>query len=244
MKKIIFATALFGFTFAAIAPDASAQYRGSLQFQEKKKEDKTAKPVPKLFSSKVTSTAEAERLDVINNNLYVSLWNFGRTDLIFQRKLYDLLKFERFKLTRYPAEFKGPTEEALKNLNDNYKKMQQEIDAAQTSYEIIREGIREEDYEILDSLWKDELQKFKEHSEVHFKMQHKFLKTYNVMVKFILKQGGSYYYDASSKGLHFYQNGGLQFFGKTYDKLRKISFEQRKHLRSKPPANIDITLAR
>ncbi len=235
--KIIIYTLLF--VFVVIPFEASAQYRGSLQFEEEKKEDKSAKPIPKVFSSQVTSTEEAARLDVINNNLYVSLWNFAGTDLIYQKKLYDLLKFERFKLTRYPAEFQGPTEEALENLNENYKIMQQEIENAHARYDVIREGIREEEYEILDPLWEEELAKFEKHADAYFKMQHDFLKTYNRMVRFILKQGGSYFYDASSGNLRFYQNSGLQFFGRTLDKLRKTSFEQRKHIRSKPPANVD-----
>lgn len=243
MKKIIFATALFGFMFLGYATDVSAQYRGSLQFQEKQKEEKKD-PVPKVFSSQVNSVDQAKRLDVILNNLYASLWNFGSADFIHQRKLYDLLKFERFKLTRYKDEFEGPMEVALENLNENYLRMQSEIKAANTSYELIRDGIIAEDYGVLDPLWESEMEKFEEHSDAHFKMQHEYLKTYQIMVKFILKQGGSYYYNASTKGLHFYQNGGLQYFSKVYDKLRKTSFEQRKHLRSKPPANVDVTLTR
>lgn len=243
--KIIAYTLFLTFLFAALPGQVYAQYRGAVQFSEraaeKKKKDPATAPVPKIFSSQVSSTKEAEKLDIIYNNLHASLWNFAGSDFIYQKKLYDLLKLERFKLTRYPAEFKGLMEDSMGNLNTNYKTMQSEIATARQSYVDIKEGIREADYEVLDVLWEEKLTAFETHSEAYFKMQHAFLKTYKSMVKFIIKQGGSYYYKPASRSLHFYQNSGKQYFGKTLDKLRRISFEQRKHIKSKPPANVDPT---
>lgn len=240
MKRFFVFTLLFVFAFTGYSTQSFAQYRGSLQFQDEKKEDKAARPVPRVFSSKVNSVDQAEKLDRILNNLYVSLWNFAGTDFIYQRKLYSLMDFERFKLTRYPAEFDGVVADALQNMNENYTKLQNEIVTAQLTYEDTREGIIESDIETLDPLWADEIAKFEKHAEGFFKMQHTYLKTYNVLVKFILKQGGGYYYDASSHSLKFFQNSVGQFFAKKYDKLRQTSFDQRKLLRSHPPANVDL----
>ncbi len=241
MIRFFVFTLLFVFVFTVNSSDSHAQYRGSLQFQNEKDKDEAARPVPRVFSSKVNSVDQAEKLDVILNNLYVSLWNFSGTDFIYQKKLYSLLDFQRFKLTRYPAEFEGVIAESLTNINENYAKIQTEVANAKASYMDIREGIMDSDYETLDPLWEEEITKFEEHADTYFKMQHSYLKTYNSLVKFILRQGGSYYYDATSQSLRFYQNSTKQFFGKSYDKLRKISFEQRKLLRSRPPANVDLT---
>lgn len=244
MRKLYILAFVVVIASLGLSSQAHAQYRGSIQFEKKKKEDKAAKPVPRVFSSKVKSVDQAEKLDQSLNALYVSLWNFAGTDFIYQRKLYDLLKFERFKLTRYPAEFEGVSAEALDNLNENYSKIQAEIVTADILYDEIQPGILEEDKEMLAELWEQEMETFKNHSDLYFKMQHRYLKTYATMVRFILKQGGTYYYDASSRSLRFYQNSTKQFFGKTYDRLRQISFEQRKHLRTRTPANVDITLVK
>lgn len=225
-----------------VSTEAFAQYRGGLQFQNKPggaAKDLTAPPVAKVFSSKVSSAQQAEKLDIILNNLYVSLWNFAGSDFVYQRQLYDLLKFERFKLTRYAAEFSGPMDSAMGNLNENYQKMKDEIALANQDFANIKEGIREEDYEVLDPLWEEEIAKLEAFVEEYFKMQHDYLRTYNKMVNFIIKQGGSYYYKPGSRSLHFYKNQGKVYFGKTYDRLRKISYDQRQHLRSKPPAGAD-----
>jgi len=203
-------------------------------------EDPRAKPVPRIFSSDMVSTASGEKLDVVYNNLLASLWNYSVTDFRYQNKLMLLMKNERFKTTRYSKEFSRDLDDALANLNANYKSMLDDITFAEERYKTVREEIRSIDYEILDPLWREKINAFKERSKTYFKMQHSFLKTYRTLVAFILKQGGSYYYKEETNRVYFYRFEGYEFFAKSLDKLNRISFEQRKFLKQEPPANFDI----
>ncbi len=220
-----------------------AQYRGSLtpSTQGQSSQDEALPPVPKIFSSKVTSADEAAKLDVLFNTLNQSLWNYAGTDFIYQKKLYSLIQPERFKLTRYAAEFETDLKDAMNNLNSNYKRMQDEISDARIQYTFIKEGIRPEDYTVLDPLWNTSLNEFEARIDSYFKMQNSFLNTYKSLTDFILRKGGSYYYDSSRQGVAFYNFGDYQFYGQAKDKLNKIRFEQRKLLRANPPANIDLS---
>lgn len=238
--KIIIITGLF-LSFVSTPLIADAQnYKGGYSGEEKKKKkDRAVKPVPKIFSSKLESSAQAERLDVIYENLLVSLWNYSITDFIYQKKLYSHIKPEKFQTTRYAKEFTTDMNASMDNLNKNYKNMMSDIDKAQEKYTEIKEDIKISDHEILEPLWEEKIDEIRAHAETHFKMQGKFLNLYKNLVKFILKQAGSYYYKAADQRVYFYKFGGYKFYGQSIDKLRMISFKQRKHLRSMPPANID-----
>ncbi len=220
---------------------AHAQYKGSYTGKNKKYVDKAARPVPKVFSTQVTSTKQAEKLDEIYNELYVSLWNYAITDFTYQKKLYALIEPQRFQITRYSKEFKGVLTDAMDNLNKNSKNIDKDIEDANLKYKEIKEGIREVDYEILDKLWTEKIAEFRHDAKQFLKMQHAFLKTYRSLVGFIIKQGGSYYFDTNEQRVKFYKFAGYKFFGKSVDKLRKITYEQKKFLKSKAPARVDVT---
>lgn len=224
--------------------NAQAQYRGYYQQNapEEKNKDPAAPPVPKIFSSQVTSKQQAEKLDRLYNNLYISLWNYALIDFNHQKKLYDLIDFKRFQVTRYTGEFKDDLQDAMEDLNTNSKKMLADIDKANEEYKDVKIGIRKSDYEVLDKLWEEKIEQYRKEAKLHFKMQHSFLKTYYSLVGYIIKQGGSYYYDSQKKAVSFYKHGGYQFFGKSLDKLRKITHEQKKTLRTNTPANINPAL--
>ena len=244
MNRTIFVYFAVLIAVASFPTNASAQkYLGDLPRGGEKPEvqkDKAAKPVTKVFSSKVMSTTQAEKLDVLYNNLSVSLWNYAITDFRYQKKLFSLMESKRFKTTRYSKEFSRDLDAALKNLNKNHSDLMSEITKAEDEYVFVREAIRSIDYEILDPLWRKKMDEFETRANTYFKMQHAFLKTYRNLVAFILKQGGSYYYKTDTQRVHFYRFEGYKFFGKSLDRLNKISYEQRKFLRENPPANIDL----
>lgn len=221
--------------------DAHAQqYQGEYAPQQKKYEDKAAPPVPRVFSSQVTSAQEAQKLDIIYNELYVSLWNYAITDFNYQKKFYSLVRPEKFETTRYSKEFSGVLKNAIENLNQNYQSMTEDISNANKKYAQIKEGIRQEDYETLDPLWETKVGEFEAYAKLYFNMQHKYLKTYKSLVAFIIEQGGSYYYVQNERSVKFYDFSGYKYFGQSIDRLRKITFEQKKMLREKIPANVDV----
>lgn len=230
---------VFCLTLTSLPPVAHAQYKGSYSNKKKKYIDAAARPVPKIFSSQVTSTKEAAKLDELYNELYVSLWNYAITDFGYQKKLYALVEPKRFNITRYAKEF-STVDDAIDNLNRNYKNVLSDIETANKQYEEIKEGIREEDYAALDQLWPEKIKEYRAHAKRFYDKQYQFLKTYRSLVAFILKQGGSYYYNANEQRVKFYKFGGYQFFGQSIDKLNMISFEQKKILKAKAPANVDI----
>lgn len=241
MKTFFYAALISSMAFIGSYTVAFAQYKGAVTPTPQQRQDPTAKPIPKVFSSRVASVEQALKLDRLYYNLEVTLWNYGVTDLIYQRELYELLKAERFKITRYTAEFEGPLNNAMQNLKDNYKSMKDEIAQANEEYQFIRRGILEDDREALDTLWAQRVKAFEDRSMTYFKMQNKYLNTYKSMVNFIISQGGSYAYNGID-GIRFYQVGGYKFFARTLDSLRKTTYNQRIYLRSNAPVNVDLSM--
>ena len=233
---------VFSLALICVPQTASAQYMGSYNSQQKKKYvDAAARPVPRVFSSKVKSTQEAEKLDQLYNQLYVSLWNYAKSDMNYQKKLEVLLEGERFKTTRYAKEFSVPLEGAMNNLNENHKSVKNDIKNANERYEIIKEGILKVDHETIDKIWPEKIKEFEIHAQKYFDMQFAYLKTYRSLVGFIMKQGGSYYYDSSARAVKFYDLSGWRFYGESIDKLRKTTYAQKQHLKQKVPANVDVS---
>ncbi len=238
--KYTFAIVCF-LSLSAWSPISLAQsYHGDITPQKKEKIDEAARPIPRIFSSKLVSTQQAERLDAVYNDLLVSLWLKAETDFVYQKKLFAHMEPERFKITRYEKEFSGDLALAMDNLNTNYKKIMDDITNTEKQFALIREGMRTVDYEILDPLWEEKMNAFKALAEQHFKMQFEFLKTYKALINFILKEGGGYYHKSGSREVNFYKISAYTYFAGNIDKLRNISYEQKKLLRSNPPANIDV----
>ncbi len=203
---------------------------------------KLKRPVPKIFSSKLESTTQAEKLDNIYNNLLISLWIYAGTDFSYKKKLYSHIEPIKFQNTRYSKEFTDDMNDAMDNLNNNYQKMTADIENAQKKYLEIKEGIKMADHEILENLWNEKINELKEKSDQYFQLQAKFLNTYKSLVSFILKQGGKYYYKSSENSIYFYKFGAYQLYGKMIDKLNMINFKQKKLLNTMVPANFDITI--
>ncbi len=246
--KIVVAISLFLSFVCVSLPLALAQggyvnnYYGQTVEGEQKKEEELLRPVPKVFSSKLVSVDQGQKLDVLYNNLLTSLWVYASTDFVYQKKMYSLMAQERFKLTRHSKEFTGVLDDAMASLNKNYKSMLSDIGKAEQEYEIVKEGIKEEDYDTLEILWDEKISDFRKKVDQYFKMQNKYLNIYRNLVGFILKQNGGYYFDSYKNMVHFYKFGGYKFYGKSIDSLRRISFEQRELLRTVAPANTDIEL--
>ncbi len=222
----------------AVAQSYKGDYSSTPSQIEKK--DEAAAPVPKVFSSKIGSVEQAEKLDVIYNDLLISLWIYASTDFVYQNSLLENMESNRFQLTRYKKEFSGDLQKSIENLNKNYKNMMNDIEVAQEKYLDIKEMIRNADHKALDKLWDDKISKFKLDSKRYFKMQYKFINFYNSLVNFILKQGGSYYFDSDKQQVIFYNFGGYKFFGQSIDKLNQIHYMQVKLLKTYKPANTDI----
>jgi hypothetical protein len=237
---VIFLT--FGFIVIS-ASSAFAQYRGAYPGQgDAREKEKLEIIVPQIFSSQVSSVAQAKKLDEVYDGLYATLWNYAISDFNYQKQLYELLSNDRFKTTRYSAEFSGLLKDAMTNLNENHTKMQSAVKEADRDFEYVKTRVRADDQETLDKLWESKIAEYKESANNYFKMEHMFLKTYRTMVEFILEQSGGYYYDSETRGLKFYNLGAYDYYGKALDKLHTISYEQAKLLKSHAPANMDPDL--
>ncbi|MCK5375110.1 MAG: hypothetical protein KAJ40_07485 [Alphaproteobacteria bacterium] len=222
---------------------AHAQYHGYYPGQQIAEEkNKTTPIIPQIFSSQVSSVQQAKKIDVLYNTLYVSLWNYAMSDVNYQKKLYNLISSEHFQTTRYMAEFSETMNNAMVNLNENYKKLHKNIDAANREYLHIKETIRLADYDVLDKLWSEKIAEYEQRANNYFKMQHEFLNTYRALVAFIIKQGGGYYYDTSERSVKFFKFGAYEYFAKALDKLYKLTYEQKKLLKLHVPATEDLLL--
>lgn len=243
-RRYIFVFAVLGvFLLGFHSPLQAQSYLGDLSAPKKKQaKDEAQRPIPKTFSSKVTSAQQAEVLDKLYNDLLITLWLHAETDFVSQRKLIDLIQPTRFKTTRYKAEFANDLKTSIDNLNTNYKTFMEELKTTQEQYQVIKENIGDDDHDVLDALWQERMDYITELSKTYFKMQAKFLKTYKTLVAFILKNGGGYYYSSDSAQLQFYKLGDYHYFGKSVDVLNKTSFQQEKLLRANPPGGIEIEL--
>ncbi len=240
MSKVIRILSVVSLSLCIGAAAPAYAQHGTYNPQTTEEADKTAKPIPKVFSSQVGSAAQAKKLDEVYNALFLSLWNKAIVDMTYQSKLYSLMEPSRFQYTRYAKEFDGDMDKAMTSLKENYKGMMQDIESANKYYEETRENIRGEDLEKLDALWDQKIKEFKTTANNYFSMQNKFLNTYKELVTFVIKQGGSYFYRAGDDRVHFYKFGGYKYYGKSIDALNKTSFDQRQLLRKNAPPNVEI----
>lgn len=195
-------------------------------------------PVPKIFSSKVTSTTQAERVDALYLELQRSFYTYTKTDAVRQNALNSLLDFERFQYTRYAQEFEAPLNAAMRTLNENSVALRTDIQEAQDTYPTLLDGVSEEERAILDAEWAKTIEQFNVSTMAYFKLQHRFLNTYKNFVTFILDKNGQYYYDRGTSSVHFPNISHYKYFGKNIDALRQISFRQRTLIRDVLPATI------
>lgn len=236
---MIMVSVFFSCVSASSQVRAQNYHGGYTKSSKAGKKDKATRPIAKVFSSQISSVQQGENLDIIYNNLYVSLWFYAGVNFVHQKKLSDKVRPAKFQLTRYKKEFTGDLEKAMNNLNNGYKDMIADIENAEKQYIEIREGVRADDHEKLDALWKKKIIEFRGKADTYFKLQHKFLNTYKSLVSFILKQGGKYSYKSAEKRVVFYSFGGYKFYGQSIDSLRMVSFKQRKLLRENAPAGVN-----
>ncbi len=199
--------------------------------QEAKKNDEGDVVVPRVFSSKVSDVEKAEKLDRLYYNLSVNLNDFAAIDDTFKSELIELIKPYKFKITRRGGEFKKTLSDAMKTLNDNYKKMITIIKEVDEESKPLRDSFVGEDKDIIAKAWKENIKLFKKRAYRYFKLQNDFLNTYSALVRFILDQGGKYAYDSKTKGVVFFNMGSYTYYGKTVDKLAKIARAQKLVLR-------------
>tara|TARA_B100001989_G_C24545657_1_gene470569 strand:+ start:833 stop:1573 length:741 start_codon:yes stop_codon:yes gene_type:complete len=230
----LFLISLIPLTSFSITANAQ-EYLGDLTPPAEERKNETIKPIPKFFSAHLRSVNQAEKLDTLYYNLYVIIWNSAKINYNHQGKLMMHLQKQKFQYTRYMDEFKGDMQSAMKTLNKQHKDVQTALDKANLEFRIIREGIATDEHEKLDTLWNEKIKEFKGHSDTYFKSQHKYLVTYKNLIEFIIKQGGSYYYDSAARAVKFYDLTGYTYFAKSIDELTKISFNQKKYLRKIAP---------
>lgn len=238
MKHFIYTSFFSVLTLGAIAQPVHAQYIGGYTPQEKEPpKDLAERPVSRVFSPHIGDQVVGERLDILYNNLQASLLIYGASDLNFQASLYELLEPERFQITRYSAEFKDELTQAMDSLNENYKRMNADIEAAEEKRKALTMTLGMVEQDEVSKLWKTHLDKFKTVKDNYFKMQGDFLKKYHQLSSFILKKNGAFFYNSQSNSLSFYNNGDYRYYGESLDYLRQTTHKQKVLLKTNAPAN-------
>lgn len=196
-------------------------------------------PIPKVFSSKLSSTAPAETMDALYYNLQVSLWNFSGTNFNHQGLLLGHMAVEKFVTSRYAKEFTPDLKKGMAALNKTHKDLEMLVQDTDVRYSVVREDVEASEQALADELWNEKKALFLNKSEAYFKMQHRFLVMYKALAEFVVKKGGSYYYADSEKAVKFMNVGDYTYFAKTIDDLVQISKDQKKLLRGFMPSMID-----
>lgn len=194
-------------------------------------------PVPRIFSSEVTSAEEARRLDKVYDSLLETLWRYAASDFNLQAKLMELLEPRQFGKTRHSKEFEAPLRNSMENLNTNFNALKKDIESANKVFQDVKLGIRESEHEKIEKIWNEKIQSFERFAKTYFESQEKFLNTYRNFVKFIIQQKGGYYYRRAVNDVSFYKNGAYRYYAQSMDTIKKIQFQQRQYLRARPPAN-------
>lgn len=225
MERIFFFSVTLGVLLFSV-PGVFAQSldRDSFKPNYKYGTEEAAKPVyaPRVFSSRLTEEKPAQALDRLYYTLSVALRGYALVDATHQERLMELMEPYRFETTRYPAEFKPDMDDAMEDLNKNYKKMQEEIAKADKAFAAIRSDFSPENREAVDTLWEEQKKVFADRSNAYFSLQHDFLLTYKGLVDFILKRPGTYYYNTGTRKMTFNNIGAYRYFGKSVDNLRLI----------------------
>jgi len=231
--RFILSGACFCAPLIVAEPALAQQLKGQYSPAPKVAEEETLDVVvPRIFSSQVVNVKAGEKLDADYYNLSVLLEGFAEIDRSYKEALFELLQPHYFQVTRRAAEFRKDLETANNSLKENHKKIQDAIESFVKSYDVEAEKFSPQDKEILASMKDKAIKGFKDKSEAYFQRQAKFLKVYSALVRFILKNGGSYYYDSASKGVAFYQAGHYKYFGKLVDQLNELDYQQAQILKT------------
>lgn len=247
LYRHVFLTAFTALSFVAFPVTGNSQSLNDVFQPDSKgntKKDETPEkgydaPVPKVFSSKLKSTRQAENADYIFYNLKKTLWNVMQINVTHQARLLELIGAETFQTTRYKNEFSRDMELSMSDLNETYNAFKGEVDKAKESALLIREGISEDEQKKFDNLWTQNLGGLETTAEQLFKKQNDFLNTYKSLIIFILKESGQYYYDSARRAVLFTNMGSYRTFGETVENLIKVNREQRDLLLTVAPNAAD-----
>ncbi len=238
MKNFIYTLPFFVLTLGITSEPVHAQYLGGYEPEKKEApKDLAERPVSRLFSPHISDQVVGQKLDILYNNLKASLLIYAASDLNYQASLYEVLKPERFQTTRYSAEFKDELNEAMKSLNENYKRMNNDLEKADKQVKELKSTLGMIAQEEVSKLWEINITHLKETKENYFKLQGGFLKKYHQLSTFLLKKNGGFFYNSQSQGLSFYNNGDYQYYGKSLDYLRQTTHKQKALLKKNAPAN-------
>lgn len=188
--------------------------------------------VPRIFSSKVTSVRQAEKLDLKYHDLTIVLNGYAELDASYRQRMFEQIQPFKFQVTRRKEEFSKDIEDAKRALKDNYKKTKSLIEGFQKELDEQSKFYTEAERETIRATGEQAIKSFEKKSGEYFKLQANFIKTYSQLVRFILANGGSYYYDSGRKGVAFYNPGHYNTFVKYVDDLKKIDFDQAQLIKS------------
>ncbi len=228
MKILSFLVFVFSLGCVVFTPASSyAQVIGQYTpADERAEEEELEVIVARVFSSKFENPNRGQQLDRLYHNLNVTLAAFSAIDDSYKGQLWELMRPYNFQLTRRAEEFKPILDKSLEALNDNYKSMQGAIKKYEQDSLRIIERLPANDKQTAEQIWKETMALFNEKSGQYFKLQHQYLNTYRALVKFILGQNGSYFYDSPTDKIGFYGFGVYNKYANLVDKLNKIHFKQ------------------
>lgn len=232
-SRFVLSAACLCAPFVAAKPALSQQLKGQYNPPPKVAEEEALDPVvPRVFSSQLVNVKAGEKLDADYYNLSLLLEGFAEIDRSYKGALFELIQPHHFQVTRRATEFRRDLETANNSLKENYKRTQDAIEGFAKTYDMEVEKFSSQDKDVLASMKDKAIKSFKDKSEAYFQRQAKFLKIYSNLVRFILKNGGSYYYDSGSKGVAFYQAGHAEYFAKLVDQLRELDYQQAQILKT------------
>lgn len=182
--------------------------------------------VPRVFSSQVSSVKQAEKLDIKYHDLTIVLNGYAEIDSGYRQRMMELIEPFKFQITRRKEEFTKDIDDAKRALKDHYKKTKTLIESFENDLNEQAKLYTEAERETIKSVGKQAIESFERKSSEYFKLQAKFIKTYGQLIRFILSNGGGYYYDSGRKDVAFYNAGHYNTFGKMVDDLNKINFDQ------------------
>lgn len=210
-----------------------AQVKGQYTPKPQKPEETELPPtVPRVFSSKVTSPKMAEKLDLKYYDLITVLNGYAEADLSYRVRLMELMEPYKFQITRRKEEFEKDIIQAKNTLKDNYKNIQALIADFDKDFSQISKGFSKPDQKALNLAHKAAVGTFERKSKEYFDLQADFIKNYSHLVRFILENGGGYYFEEARQSVMFYNAGHYNTFGKYIDKLNKIGFAQGQIIKS------------
>lgn len=188
--------------------------------------------VPRVFSSQVSSVKQAEQLDIKYHDLSIVLNGYAEIDAGYRERMVELIEPFKFQITRRKEEFTKDIEDAKRALKENYKKNQTLIENFEKDLNEQAKFYTEAERETIKKTGKHAIESFENKSGEYFKLQAKFIKTYSQLIRFILANGGSYYYDSGRKAVAFYNPGEANTFVKMVDELNMINFNQKQIMKS------------